>query len=107
MDHAGKEERARAESFCLWIHVKPRAREDAIVGWRGDDCLELRVRALPVRGAANDSCCKQLARALGVAPSRLCVEKGHTVARKRIRVQGLTREEGMRLLADFQRPKKG
>lgn len=86
--------------------MKPRSNEDAIVGWRGDGCLELRVKALPVKGAANDSCCRQLARVLGVPPSRIHVEKGQTSPRKRIRVEGLTHEQGMRLLASHRGPQK-
>lgn len=84
--------------FALWVRVRPRSREDSILGWTDDGYLGVQVRAAPVRGAANESCCSQLASALNVAPSLVRVERGHASSRKKIRVEGVSEEEGLRLL---------
>ncbi len=93
---AGK--RQGGDGFILWVRVKPKARMDGVLGWGREGLLEIQVKAVPERGAANRSCCRQLARLLGVPPSRVSLEKGQGSVRKKFRVGGMGQEEGERLL---------
>lgn len=49
----------------------------------------IRVTAPPVGGKANDALCRLIAKAAGVAPSRVSVVHGHTSRDKRVRVEGV------------------
>ncbi len=94
---AGK--KGGGDDFILWVRVKPKARRDDVLGWGREGLLEMQVKAVPERGAANRSCCRQLARLLGVPPSRVSLEKGQGSVRKKFRVEGLEQKEGEALLA--------
>ena len=56
------------------VRVTPRAGRDAVIR---DTPLRLRLAAPPVEGQANEAARRLLARALGVAPSRLELVQGH------------------------------
>ena len=73
----------------IQVRLQPRASRDEIVGWR-DDKLVVRVAAPPVDGAANRALCKLLARAAGVAPSRVSVVRGERGRDKLVRLDGVT-----------------
>jgi hypothetical protein len=79
--------------------VKPRSRTDAVLGWGRQGFLEIQVRAVPERGEANRSCCRQLARLLDVPASRVSIEKGQGSVLKKFRVKGLAQPEGERIVA--------
>jgi uncharacterized protein YggU (UPF0235/DUF167 family) len=68
----------------------PKSARDAIEGVEtgadGRAVLKLRVRAAPQDGKANAAIEALLARALGVAPSRVSVIAGHAARLKRVRV---------------------
>ena len=49
----------------------------------------IRVTAPPVDGKANDALCRLVAKAAGVAPSRVSVVRGHTARDKLLRVEGV------------------
>jgi uncharacterized protein YggU (UPF0235/DUF167 family) len=49
----------------------------------------IRVTAPPVDGKANDALCRLIAKAAGVAPSRVSVIRGHTARDKVVRVEGV------------------
>ena len=70
------------------MRLQPRASRSEIVGER-DGALVVRVTAPPVDGKANATLCALLARAAGVAPSRVAVARGHTGRDKVVRVEGL------------------
>jgi hypothetical protein len=72
----------------LTLDVRPRAGSDAIVGWRGDR-LQLRVRAAPVDGAANEAVRALLAERLGCARSRIEIVRGQAARTKVVRIVGL------------------
>jgi uncharacterized protein len=72
----------------LNVRLQPRARRDEVVGERGE-AIVIRVTAPPVDGKANAALCALLARAAGVAPSRVAVVRGHTARDKVIRVDGV------------------
>ena len=72
----------------LTLDVRPRAGRDEIVGWRGDH-LQLRVKAAPVNGAANEAVRALLAERLGCSRSRIEIVRGHAARTKIVRVVGL------------------
>ena len=52
--------------------------------------IEVRVRARPVDGAANEAIVRVIARAAGVAPSRVQIERGTRGRTKRVRIEGIS-----------------
>jgi uncharacterized protein (TIGR00251 family) len=72
----------------LKVRLQPRARRDEIVGER-NGALVVRVTAPPVDGRANDALCRLIAKAAGVAPSRVEIVRGHTSRDKLVRVTGI------------------
>ena len=87
-------DRLKTESFVLWVRVKPRSREDIIVGWDKDGYLEIHLKAITQRGEANRRCRQVLSQALGIPGNRIHLEKGQTSGHKRIRIEGLPLEKG-------------
>jgi uncharacterized protein (TIGR00251 family) len=74
-------------SIDLHVRLQPRARRDEVVGERAG-AVVIRVTAPPVDGKANAALCVFVARAAGVAPSRVAVVRGHTSRDKVVRVEG-------------------
>jgi uncharacterized protein (TIGR00251 family) len=72
----------------LRVRLTPRADRAAIAGAR-DGVLQVRVTAPPVDGQANAALCRLLAKALGVAPSRVSVVRGTSARDKLVRVDGV------------------
>ena len=72
-----------AEISC---RVTPRAGREDIR--REDGVAQVRVTAAPENGKANKAVAKLLAKALGVAPSRLVLIRGETSRDKVFRVSG-------------------
>jgi uncharacterized protein (TIGR00251 family) len=70
--------------LSLW--VQPKASRNEVVGYQGE-LLRIRVTAPPSGGLANRMCCQLLAKAMGVAPSRIEIISGHSSRKKRVRVQ--------------------
>lgn len=75
----------------LSIRVTPRSAKPGIGEWKTDPggrpFLEIRVAAAPADGAANEEVVRLLAKALGLAKSRLTIVSGRTSRLKRIEVQ--------------------
>lgn len=88
---SGSAEFTEAQAF-LSIRVKPGAAASQIVGWQGE-ILEVRIAAPPREGQANAALIRLLAQALGVAPSRLSIVRGHASRHKRVAVESLSQEE--------------
>jgi uncharacterized protein YggU (UPF0235/DUF167 family) len=59
-----------------------------VVGERAG-AVVIRVTAPPVDGRANDALCRLVARAAGVAPSRVTIVRGHAARDKVVRVEGV------------------
>jgi uncharacterized protein len=59
----------------LAIRLQPRARRDEVVGERGG-AVVIRVTASPVDGRANRALCRLVAKAAGVAPSKVAIVRG-------------------------------
>ncbi|HZQ38511.1 MAG TPA: DUF167 domain-containing protein [Dehalococcoidia bacterium] len=74
------------------IQITPRAAADRIEGWSGEE-LRVRVTVPPVEGRANAALVRLLARALGIAPSRVRVLAGATSRRKLVEIEGLSLDE--------------
>jgi uncharacterized protein len=72
----------------LAVRLQPRARRDEVVGERAG-AVVVRVTAPPVDGKANAALCALVAKAAGVAPSRVSVVRGHTARDKVVRVEGV------------------
>jgi uncharacterized protein len=72
----------------LRVRLQPRARRDEVVGER-DGRILIRVTAPPVDGRANAALCALVAKAAGVAPSRVAVVRGQSGRDKVIRVDGV------------------
>jgi hypothetical protein len=73
----------------LTVRLTPRGGRDAVTGVRADGVILARVSAPPVDGKANAALCRLLAKALGVAPSRVTIVRGQTARDKVVRVDGL------------------
>ena len=58
------------------VRLTPRAARDRIAGFDERGRLLLRVTAAPVDGAANAACLRLVAKALGIAPSRVALVAG-------------------------------
>ena len=79
------------------MRLTPRAGHDAIDGWEGET-LHVRVSTPPIDGKANEALLKLLAKALGVAPSRLAILSGATARTKVIEIDGMSSAEAQRAL---------
>jgi len=72
----------------LRVRVTPRADRNEVAGER-EGVLLVRVTAPPEGGKANAAARKVVARALGIAPSRVTVARGAGSRQKSLRVEGL------------------
>jgi uncharacterized protein (TIGR00251 family) len=72
----------------LRVRLQPRAKRDEVVGERAG-AVVIRVTAPPVDGKANDALCRLIAKAAGVAPSKVSVIRGHAARNKVVRVEGV------------------
>lgn len=75
-------------SAQISVRLQPRASRDELSGVR-DGVLIARVTAPPVDGKANAALCKLVARAAGVAPSRVSIVRGESSRQKVLRVEGI------------------
>jgi uncharacterized protein len=78
------------------VLVTPRASRERL-GPVVDGRLKVAVSAPPVDGEANAAVCALLARALGVARSRVSVARGDSSRRKTVRVEGVAVDVVVRL----------
>ncbi|HEX2105833.1 MAG TPA: DUF167 domain-containing protein [Solirubrobacteraceae bacterium] len=72
----------------LSIRLTPRAARERLAPGPGDGFVA-HVTAPPVEGAANDALCRLVARAAGVAPSRVELVRGRRGRHKVVRVAGV------------------
>lgn len=69
----------------LAVKVTPGAREESVT--LAEDAVLVKVRAPADKGAANDAVIAVVARALGLAPSRLTMLRGATSRQKLLAVE--------------------
>lgn len=84
----------------IGVRLAPGAGRDAIEGWIGEE-LRVRVASPPVEGAANKALVRLLAKALGIAPTRLAIVHGALGRSKVIDVEGLSDADVRARLAAF------
>ena len=77
------------------VKVVPRAAQDEIVGWL-EGVLKVRVTAPPQDGRANRALEELLATQLRLKKSAVTVAAGLASTRKRVAIEGLTRDEIVR-----------
>ncbi len=79
--------------FRLAVRAQPRSSRELIVGVENGR-LKVKLTAAPVEGAANEALCRLLAKALGLAKSRVTVVLGDTSREKCLEVSGMSPEDG-------------
>ena len=79
------------------LHVQPGAGKTAVVGRHGD-ALKVRVAAPPEGGRANDAVVVLIAATFDVKLAQVALISGQSSRAKRVQVDGLAREEVVRLL---------
>jgi uncharacterized protein (TIGR00251 family) len=81
----------------LAIRVVPRASKPGVAGVRAEAVL-VRLGAAPVDGAANAELVDTLARALDLPRRAVTITSGGASRTKRVRVEGVSRDEAFRKL---------
>ena len=69
--------RPASETALLRVRVQPKARANAVLGWRGE-ALRVTVTAAPEDGKANRAVIELLAATLSVPPSSISLVRGAT-----------------------------
>lgn len=79
------------------VKLTPKSSKDAVEGWdldpEGRPVLKVRVRAMPVDGAANAALLAVLAKALGVPRRDVNLARGNQSRLKMVEVAGLSDSE--------------
>ncbi len=88
---------ATSAGVLIPAHVQPRASKERLVGDHGG-ALKVAVTAPPEGGRANEAVAEMLARALGVARSRVTLATGPASRAKTFLVAGLAAEQVALLL---------
>jgi uncharacterized protein len=83
----------------LDVSVQPKSSQSRI---RMTDNGEIKVylNSPPVDGKANSECIELFSKKLKIAKGRIDIDKGEKGKKKRIAINGISREEVMRLLKD-------
>jgi hypothetical protein len=76
----------------LKVRLAPGSKRDRILGIHGD-ALRVAVRAPPERGKANEALVELIAKELDLHRSAVSLQSGHGSRDKRVRIEGLSREE--------------
>ena len=85
------------QGVVIDVRVIPRASTAGIAGTR-DGALLVRLHAPPVEGAANTELIEVLAKALGVPKRVVTIVAGERSRRKRVRVEGVTKDRASAML---------
>lgn len=84
--------RAVADGIEIAVRVTAKAGRDAVEGVRvdagGTPWLQVRLRAAPERGRANEALARLLAKTFGVPPSAVVLRSGAGSRNKRLLVEG-------------------
>jgi hypothetical protein len=75
----------------LNVRVTPRSSREKVEC--GPEGLKVWVMASPTDGQANDAVVRVVAKALGIAPSRVQITRGHASRDKQLAIEGLSDEE--------------
>ena len=77
-----------ADGVVFSVHVQPRASRCEICPPK-DGELRLRLTSPPVEDAANKQCVELIAKALGIAKSRVSIRAGSKSRHKTVKVEGV------------------
>jgi uncharacterized protein (TIGR00251 family) len=92
VDDGGRAVRRSADGVDLRVRLTPKASRDALGRFErlgdGHEVMLAHVRALPADGAANAALTQLVAKAVGVAKTKVEVVAGHTSRVKTVRIQG-------------------
>ena len=86
--------------MLISVRVSPGAARDEITGLK-DGVWQVRVKAPPVGGKANQALLGLLGKALDLAPGGLVIVKGHTSRHKTVAVNGLGEQDVRQRLSSF------
>nr|Q3ATT3.1 RecName: Full=UPF0235 protein Cag_0319 [Chlorobium chlorochromatii CaD3] len=87
-------------SVCIAVRAQPRSSKSMVSGeWNG--ALKVHLQSPPVDDAANEECCRLLARLFQVPPSRVHLVAGHSSRNKRVMVEGVSAAMATELLQPF------
>ena len=79
------------ETVQIPVHATPKAQRNAVAGVKTDDAgrleVQVRVTVAPEGGKANKAICETLAKALGLAKSKVSVVRGDTSRHKMVQVE--------------------
>ena len=87
----------QAEGLVLAVYVQPRASRTRWAGLHGER-IKVALASPPVDGRANKELVAFIASTLGVARGRVRLLAGATSRRKRVLVEGLSRDTALSLL---------
>ena len=85
--------------MILHLRAKPNARHNQLLRTAADGTLTVRLQAPPQEGQANAELLVFLAATFGVPKSRVTLLSGHTAPFKKVEIEGVSAEEGARVLA--------
>jgi uncharacterized protein len=85
------------DALLFNVHVQPRASRSEICGVQEGE-LRLRLTSPPVEDAANRQCVELIAKALGVAKSKVSIKSGAKSRHKVVRVEGVQPDTLLSLL---------
>lgn len=77
------------EGVTLTVKVKPKAKQNAVLGARGDALL-VAVTAAPEKGKANQACMAVLAELFKIPKGNIEIVSGETHPEKVILIKGMT-----------------
>jgi len=86
--------------MILEVKVTPNASKNEILRWE-ENCLVVKIQGVPERGKVNANLVAFLAKALGIAKTRIEIILGQTSRMKRLKIEGLSVEEVRKILVDF------
>ncbi len=81
------------ESVRLTVRLQPRSSRDEVVDWNDESALRVRVKAAPVKGAANEDLIQLLAKSLGVHKRDISLVAGATGRNKIVEIVGLSADD--------------
>lgn len=80
------------------MKATPNARADEIRGFVGE-LLQVRLKAPPVDGKANEALARFVAERLGLPRGAVTLDHGATARRKLLRIEGMSREDAIARLS--------
>jgi len=90
---SGKEDvvylRQERDGVSLKVHLTPRSAKESVGGLHGD-ALQIKVKAPPVKGRANEALIKFLSRRLGLPRNKLTLRAGSTSRTKILHIESMS-----------------